>query len=119
MTGAAELKCFSILLAWNEDDHEAGAYGWSGLATDFDSAIRAAQESAVNPDDDDDQEMPSDIVLDSMEGCNMWAAPKLLEALKAVRRELDHMSGSWTEGMANFAQMADQAIAEAEGRTDA
>lgn len=41
------------------------------------------------------------------------AAPELLEALAAIRRELDAMSGSWTEGMANFAQMADAALAKA------
>lgn len=44
------------------------------------------------------------------------AAPDMLAALKAVRSELDAMSGNWTEGMSNFAQQADVAIAKAEGR---
>ena len=43
------------------------------------------------------------------------AGPELLAALKAIRGEVELMSGYWTEGMANFVQMADAAIAKAGG----
>lgn len=42
-------------------------------------------------------------------------APDLLEALEAMRSEIELISGYWTEGLANFAQMADRVIAKARG----
>jgi len=42
-------------------------------------------------------------------------APALFTALSEVREELEVMSGSWTERMANLAQQADQALASADG----
>lgn len=45
------------------------------------------------------------------------AAPELLEALKALRQNVDKdLSGYWTESTSNFMQQADAAIAKAEGR---
>ena len=45
------------------------------------------------------------------------AAPDLLDALKALRANVDKdMSGFWTESTANFMQQADAAIAKAEGQ---
>jgi len=45
------------------------------------------------------------------------AAPELLAALKALRKNVDtDLSGWWTESTSNFVQQADAAIAKAEGR---
>lgn len=45
------------------------------------------------------------------------AAPDLLEALKRLAENVDtDLSGFWTESTSNFMQMAEAAIAKAEGR---
>lgn len=45
------------------------------------------------------------------------AAPMLLDALKALRNNVDKdLSGYWTESTSNFMQMADAAISKAEGK---
>lgn len=45
------------------------------------------------------------------------AAPELLDALKNLRAEIEAISGYWTEGLDNFAQQADAAIAKAEDQS--
>ncbi|WP_306049235.1 hypothetical protein [Oceaniradius stylonematis] len=120
-------KMFSILLAWEDGDHDAGEYAWAGMADSHEDAIAKARRRSyedrieslmVDGETEDDYPFDdyaaSEIVLDSMEGVNMWQAKDLLNALKAMRGELDAMSGYWTEGMANFAQQADDVIAKAE-----
>lgn len=45
------------------------------------------------------------------------AAPDLLDALKALRKNVNtDLSGYWTESTSNFIQQADAAIKKAEGK---
>lgn len=63
-------------------------------------------------DDEPDRSQP---VFDA--NCRLIAAaPCLLDALKALRDNVDRdLSGFWTESTSNFMQQADAAIAKAEG----
>lgn len=66
---------------------------------------------AEPPDGYDEEQWQADAAL-------IAAAPDLLDALKALRKNVDvDLSGYWTESTSNFMQQADAAIAKAEGRT--
>ena len=108
------MTAYSILLAWGENDDEAGNYSWFGHAESLAGAERKARvDSLIDndnwPDTDADDRSEAEVlaldggafyywvqtsgaacgpVLDSMEGVNIWQAKELLDTLKLAQERL-------------------------------
>lgn len=87
------LKIYSLLMAWNEANIlDEGCYGtavWAHSTEDAISRARAEMvahryDSAEEAEEAEDDGSGYDD-LDITEGANIWAAPQMLEALKAAK----------------------------------
>ena len=85
------LKIYSLLMAWNADNIlDEGCYGTTVWAHSTEEAIDLARkemvlyryDSADHVSEDDGSGYDD---LDITEGANIWAAPQMLEALKAAK----------------------------------
>lgn len=107
---------------WHTDEMVAPADPIRNDANDtVDALVQAEEQLAIMAGMDESNGGKDTDLRDALVGVRAalkreQAAPDMLAALKAMRGELDEMSGYWTEGMANFAQQADLAIDKAEGR---
>jgi hypothetical protein len=88
---AADLKPYSITVAWHDSDMDEGFYNWAGLATDVSDAaerarVEACAENGWEPEEDEDGNAngPCGQVVFDMEGVDVWTAPDLLASLKEV-----------------------------------
>jgi hypothetical protein len=98
---AADLKPYSVIVAWNRNDSGEGFYNWAGLAADGDDAAdRARRESCEEhgwePEEDEDGDLngPTGEIVFEMEGVDVWTAPDLLASLKEMT---DWMGGDTKE----------------------
>ena len=116
------MTTFSVLLAWDINDMEQGIYGCAVNADNYTVAeekARAFMHGSGNKDITDaygdDEPVVEYEVLEIIEGANIWAAPKLLEALKLAETKLVRLSKQ--QGVYNTSGTLDvirAAIAEGE-----
>lgn len=85
--------------------------------TDFTESVLNALNIIVPDEAMDNPEAQADLALGEIDRMDNAANLNglLLKALSDMRGEIDAIKGYWTEGLDNFAQQADQAIAAAAG----
>lgn len=116
------LSTYSVLLAWGQEDE--GEYHWSGQASSKDAAIAGARMemwASENAEDyEEGEEIPAEDVPEYEikaveEGANIWAAPDMLEALRAALPYVEFHLGS-DDGADAAVETIKNAIALGEGR---